>query len=166
MSQYPPINAGTTPTIAVLQAMLPQNGLKSSGTPRTSTTTMTADPDLSVPVAANAKYDVEMTLVYNGAATGSGDLKFQLAGPSGATFAGMFTGIANPLATAVNSVTLSTTQVSYGNGTGNPLPCKVSGTLFTSATPGSLTLNWAQNTSSGTATTLMTGSKLSARRVG
>ncbi len=166
MSLYPVITAGMALTSALLQSMLPQRGIKSSNLSRASTTSMTADPDLTVPVAANAKYDVDLTLAYNGAATNTGDLKFQLAGPSGATFGGTIFGVGNPLGTFNLYVSLSTTQVVYGNGTGNPLGCIVSGTLFTSGTAGNLTVNWAQNTSNATATTLMTGCKLRAARAG
>lgn len=166
MSQYPVVVAGIAVTSALLQSMLPQNALKSSSTSRTSTTTLAADPDLTVPVLANGKYDVELSLVYNGAATGAGDLKCSWSVPSGASFAGGFVGVSNPLGVAILPVTASSVQVTYGNGTGNALWCMVSGTLFMSSTPGNLVLTWAQNSSSGTATTLMTGSKLSARRVG
>lgn len=165
MSTYPVIVAGMAVTSALLQSMLPQSAVKSTGTARTLTTTLTADPDLTVPVTVGAVYDVELSLVYNGFTTGSGDLKFVWSVPSGATFAGGFLGIANPLGTTIAPVTGTSTQVSYGNGTGSTLWCMVSGTLFTSSSGGNLALTWAQNTSNATATTLMTGSKLSARRV-
>jgi hypothetical protein len=151
-------------TSLLLQSMLPQSAVKASGTSRASSTTLTADPVLTVPVVASATYDVELSLLYNGAATGAGDLKYQWSVPSGATFAGWSEGITNPLGVGVGSVTASSVQVSYGNGTGNPLGCKVSGTLFMSTTGGNLVLTWAQNTSNATATTLMAGCKLVARR--
>jgi hypothetical protein len=62
-------------------------------------------------------------------------------------------------------MTASSTLVSYSNGTGNPLWAQVTATLITSSTAGNLVLNWAQNTSSATATTLMTGSSMQAAQV-
>lgn len=164
MSLFPVITAGEVVTSPLLQSMLVQRAIKTSNTSRSTNTTLTADPVLTIPVVASATYDFELSLLYNGAATNAGDLKFQLSAPSGATFAGWDLAVTNPLGTGIGSVTLSTVVVSYGNGTGNPLGCMVSGTLFTSGTAGNLVLNWAQNTSSGTATTLMTGSKMSAAR--
>ena len=167
MSRFPVINAGTTPTIGVLNQMIPQRAVKSASTSRSSAntgTTLTADPDLTVPVDANATYDVEISLPYNGAATGTGDIKFSFSVPSGASITGGFEGIANPLGVAILPVTTASTLFSASNGTGNALWCKISCTLFTSGTSGSLTLNWAQNTSSGTATTLLAGAKMSAAR--
>jgi hypothetical protein len=165
VSTYPQIVAGMALTSALLQSMLPQEAVKSSGTPRAATTTMTADLALTAAVAAGASYDVDLLMIYNGPATNTGDLKFEWLVPSGATFAGGFLGVANPLALYSTYVTATTVQVSYGNGTGNPLWCMVTGTLITSATAGNLQVQWAQNTSNATATTLMTGSKLSARRI-
>jgi len=165
MSRFPVINAGTTPAIGVLNQMIPQRAVKSASTSRTSTTTLTADPDLTVPVDANAAYDVEISLPYNGAATGTGDIKFSFSVPSGASITGGFEGIANPLGVAILTVATGSTLFSASNGTGNPLWCKISCTLFTSGTSGNLVLNWAQNTSSGTATTLLAGAKMSAARV-
>jgi hypothetical protein len=108
---------------------------------------------------------VTFSLLYKGAATNTGDLKFSFSAPSGSTFAGGFLGITNPLALYILPVTVSSTLVSYGNGTSNPLWCQVTATLVTSSVAGAFTLTWAQNTSSATATTLMAGSSLRAAQV-
>lgn len=154
--------AGQRLTAGGLRAALGLSASKGADTARASTVTLTADPDLTVAVSANAVYVVKFSLLYKGAATGTGDFKFGFAVPPGATFAGGFLGIANPLGVTVGPVTASSTLVSYGNGTANPLWCEVNATLVTSGTAGSLTLTWAQNTSIATATTLMAGSSLSA----
>lgn len=165
MSLYPVITAGMALTSALLQSMLTQSAFKASGTSRTSTTTLTADPDLSVPLAASATYDFEMDLVYNGGTNGSSDLKFGFTGPSGyAMNFGAFI-VSIPAGVASVGGTQVTTTASGTVGAGTPLAVRVSGAVTTSLTAGALTLTWAQNTSSGTATTLMTGCKMRARRV-
>ena len=166
MSQYPVINAGTTPTVAVLQAMLEQVGYKATDQGVTSSTVLQNDTALLVPVAANAKYEFDVKLVYKGGTTGSSDLKLGWAVPSGAVIAGGLEGVANPLGVALLYMIQTSVLFSATNGTGNPFPIRMWGTLTTSGTPGNMQLTWAQNTSSGTATTVMAGSLLTARRVG
>jgi hypothetical protein len=157
--------AGQRLTAAALNAAIGLTARKAANTARALTTTLTADPDLTIPVLANSSYLVTIFLLYNGAATNTGDLKFGFSVPSGASLPGGVIGVANPLAVFTNSLTASSVLVSYGNGTGNPLWCGVTATLLTSSTAGSLTLTWAQNTSNGTATTLMTGSSMQAAQV-
>jgi hypothetical protein len=160
--------AGQRLTAAALNAAIGLTARKGADTARSSAntgTTLTADPDLTVAVLANAAYLVTFSLLYKGAATNTGDFKFSFSAPSGATLAGGFLGINNPLGLYILPVTVSSTLVSYSNTTANPLWCEVTATLVTSSTPGNLTLTWAQNTSSATATTLMAGSSLQAAQV-
>jgi hypothetical protein len=164
MSKYPVINAGTTPTVTVLNGMLPDTAVKSSPTSRASTTTLTADPHLVVSLEANAVYDLDIDLAYNGGTNGSSDLKFGFTGPSGFTMSFGAWLVSIPAGTASSGGTQGTTLTSGSVGTGTPLAARVSGTVATTGTPGSLTLTWAQNTSSGTATTLTTGSKMRVKR--
>lgn len=163
-NKYPNINAGSTPTVALLNEMLPLEAMKPSNTARTSTTTLTADPDLTFALEANAAYDFELELLYNGGTNGSSDLKFAFTGPSGftMTLGGLLVTI--PAGVASTGGTQGTTFTSGTNGTSTPLWLRLSGRLATSSTVGSLTLTWAQNTSSATATTLTAGSKMRARR--
>lgn len=154
--------AGQRLTAATLNAAIGLRAAKGANTPRSTNTTLTADPDLSVAVLANSRYLVTLSLPYNGAATGTGDLKLGFSVPSGSTLPGGFLGIANPLGVAILPVTAASTLFSATNGTGNPLWCQVTATLFTSTTAGSLILMWAQNTSNATATTLMAGASLQA----
>ena len=155
-----PFAAGERLTANELNTALTLSVAKGADTARSLTTALAADPDLTVAVLANSLYVVRFSLPYKGAATGTGDLKFGFSVPPGATFAGGFIGVTNPLGVYLVSVTASSTLISYGNGTGNPLWCEVTATLTTSATAGNLTLTWAQNTSNATATTLMAGSSL------
>lgn len=164
MTTYPVINAGTTPTSAVLQAMLDLIADKTGDQSLTSSTTLQNDNTLVVPVVANARYKVWLEILYKGAATNTGDLKYAFSVPSGATIAGRAVSITNPLGMSTFTITQSSVPVSYSNGTGNPLPCWAVFTLTTSLTPGNLQIQWAQNTSNATATTVMAGSSLTARR--
>lgn len=164
MSKYPVINAGTTPAVTVLQAMLPDAAVKSSATSRSSTTTLTADPHLVVALEANATYDFDLDLSYNGGTNGSSDLKFGFTGPAGyaMTFGTLL--VAIPAGATLGGGTQASTLVSGTVNTSTPLYARVSGTVTTSSTAGNLTLTWAQNASSGTATTLTTGSKMRVKR--
>lgn len=164
MSKYPVINAGTTPTVTVLNEMLPDIAVKTSNTSRSSTTTLAADPHLVLALEANATYDFDLDLSYNGNTNGSGDLKFGFTGPSGFTMAFGTLVVSIPAGVSLGGGTQSTTVVSGSAGTGTPLYARASGILTTSATSGTLTLLWAQNTSSGTNTTLTTGSKMRLKR--
>jgi hypothetical protein len=154
-------SAGQRLTASGLRSALGLRARKAADTARTTTVTLTADPDLTLSVLANTVYLVKISMLYKGAATNTGDFKLGFSVPSGASLAGGFTGIANPLGVTIIPVTASSTLTSYSNGTGNPLWCMVTATLVTSAA-GSLTLTWAQNTSSATATTLMAGSSVEA----
>jgi hypothetical protein len=158
--------AGKRLTAAALNAAIGLSAAKGGDTNRSSAntgTTLTADPDLTVAVLANTSYLVRFSLLYKGAATNTGDLKLSFSVPSGATLAGGFLGIANPLGVTILPVTsAASVLVSYSNGTGNPLWCQVTANLVTSAAAGNLVLTWAQNTSSATSTTLMAGSSLQA----
>lgn len=164
MSKYPVINAGTTPTVTVLNEMLPDIAVKASNTSRSTTTTLAADPHLVLPLEANATYDLDLDIAYNGNTNGSGDLKFGFSGPSGYTMAFGAWLVSIPAGVSSSGGNQGTTLVSGSAGTGTPLAAKVHGTVSTSSTAGSLTLLWAQNTSNGTATTLTTGSKMRLKR--
>ena len=146
---------------------VPLVAIKPSDTARTSTTSITNDPDLQVTLAANAIYQITGSLEYKGGTNGSSDIQIQVNGPSGCTgFWGAVrlqitsfpttTAIVNPFGNNVNAGT---------NGTGNPQPFFIHGSC-TTTTAGTLAIAWAQNTSSGTATTLIGGSLLVAQRIG
>lgn len=165
MGTYPQILAGMALTSALLQSMLPQQVLKASSQSVTSSTTLVNDTVLVLPVSANATYRFELEILYNGNSAGSSDLKFGWLLPSGASMnwgaAGQGTGLGPffPVGTASSTFAYGT------NGTGNPLSLTASGTLVTSSFGGNLQLQWAQNTSNATATTVQAGSILIARRI-
>ena len=146
---------------------VPLAAFKTGNTARNNTTAATADPDLTLTVAANATYRVEMLLFYQGGATGSSDLKVGWAGPSGATFTwgAVFTQISG-LSPAVSQQQAISATIGAGTNTlSNQYHVNVRGLLAVASTAGSFALSWAQATSSGTNTSTLAGSYLIANRI-
>lgn len=125
----------------------------------TSSTTVQDDDHLFVQLEANSVYQFEMVLLPQGA---TGDFKFQFSSPSGATVFGSYLGYDAAL-TALAANYWDGTAVGVGAGVTTPTTAR--GTIITGANAGRLKLQWAQNTSSGSATTLLTNSHLSLRKV-
>lgn len=149
--------------------LVPMAVRKPSDEPVTSSTVLQADNDLLLALPASSVWDVSCCLLYDGGTTGSSDFKWQWTVPAGATIAAgythnFFSGAS--LVMSANNFTAGTTQASGTNGAGNLLPVLIRMSVVISSTPGNLQLNWAQNTSSGTATKVRTGSTLLAQRTG
>lgn len=140
---------------------------KSADTTRNSAgtgTTLTADPHLSVEVAASAAYLVTARLAVDADAVP--DFKWDFTGPPGATL-NDYTYLAWGAANLHDYGTLPTLgTVGAAIGDGNVRPVMLDGTLLTAGTAGSLTLRWAQNTSSANNTILKAGSFLHLVRIG
>lgn len=157
---YPQIAAGDDITADLLSKMLPRIIVKPSATSRTSTTTLADDPDLSMALEANATYFVEFFLYYNGDDTGR--FKTIWTVPSGSTGNRGVIGEGSTVTTATNAdnvlgrfgVHAYGTSVVYGTrNSANQLQAYESGVIITTSS-GNVTLQWAQNSSSTTATTL------------
>jgi hypothetical protein len=166
--------AGQLLTAAELTSWLPLTAVKASGTSRTSTTTKTADPDLTVPVSANYIYEGQLVISYTAAA--AGDISLDLAYPANATCSAVQIGPHNAIATSgsqasdvefqalmLDAVT-PTGAMPFG-GTGGGIGALILIRLVVGATLGNLVVEWAQLVSNGTATTLNAGSWLTIRRV-
>jgi hypothetical protein len=146
---------------------LPVVAYKSSDTSRSSTTTPADDPNLTLPLAANAVYEVRVALMYACASTGV-DLKMQFTVPASATgeYVHWYWSGATTFVGPGNSADPWTQlRGPYAAASGD-MGFTGEGTIFTSASSGSLTLQWAQNTSSATALVLRKGSKMVAQRMG
>lgn len=124
---------------------------KTANTSRASTTTLAADPHLSVSVEANATYNVIAQLVWR--PTQLGGFAFGWTGPSGAEMIFMDNDSGSAL--------LISDSLSFNVTTG----ATIGGTLVTAGTAGTLTLRWAQRESNATATVLNEHSSLWLRRV-
>lgn len=144
---------------------------KAAATDRTSTTTMTSDPDLALPLAGSAVYVVEFHLFVGGPSGGL--MVTQWAVPSGASG---LKGIHGPGSTATDSgadnISMRagshgfTTQVTYGrrNVNTNLLYAIETGTVITTSA-GTCAVQWAQSASNSTATRMGLGSWMRATRI-
>jgi hypothetical protein len=133
------MNAWTVP-IAVI---------KPSDTARTTTTALADDPDLIVPVAANAIYHINGVVFYDGP-LGSG-LKWAFSVPSGTT--GQYWDIRAPSGGGLDAniaQNWTDTADTTTTGAGTILAVPFIGLLDTAGTAGNLTFRWAQNTGTGT----------------
>ena len=142
---------------------------KTGDTARSSTTTHADDPHLTLTVAASAVYELDCGLYYVSSSQTAGDFKAQFSAPSGAALqAGVYTFAAASTAATDDLVTCITLTTSMSCGvvlTADPYnPCQVSG-LLTTSSAGTFKVQWAQNASSATATTLKANSYMILRRV-
>jgi hypothetical protein len=135
----------------------------------TSSNTLQDDDHLTVAVAANATYTFEAFIIYDAATTG--DIKVALTAPASSVINYGGAGPATNATTGTASgswleASASGTSIGFGGlGVGTKTSIMVRGLLRTAGTAGSLTLQWAQNPSDVTATTVYTDSFLFARRV-
>lgn len=139
---------------------------KAGDTPRTTTTTLQADPHLTMTLASGYNYVVDWKLYYN--APAAADIKFAITFTGTlAAFGGLrmvdtsagLTGNVDP--GAYSSATSGSSTITAG-GTGGVASLALYTTISPS-TGGALTLSWAQLASSGT-TTLYQGSSMIAQR--
>lgn len=179
---YPVPLAGQRLTATLLRSMLPQTVRKTSDTARSATTTTTADPHLQYEVEANAVYIWDGWLKFDGDA--AADINFDFTTPAGAL--GEWTGFAagNPVtgASATPTLRIDTAGVSgylirtesndvaaarsFGTlGVGQLLSAQLNGTLRVGASAGTFSFDWAQGTSSATATTVYTDSWIRFQRI-
>jgi hypothetical protein len=160
-SLYSAVAAGGRILASQIRGAIALSSVRSTTQSVTSSTALQNDNQLffnNIPASTTWKF--LLTVLYNGGTTGSSDIKVGWSLPSGATLFGMTTSVANPLGVAIIYFTQSSTIFSASNGTGNPLAAFFSGSIIMGATAGTVQVQWAQNTSSGTATTVMTGSDL------
>lgn len=142
--------------------------LKTGDESVTSSTTLQNDDQLVLPLAANARYIFDGWLHYLGAATPAGDLKLSLSVPSGATVHWTNFGVNTSALTAYNVVPEGTGLAgprAVGTNGATEMSCQPRGYLTVGSTSGNLQLQWAQNSSSATATTIKAGSHLRLVRV-
>lgn len=159
--------AGQRLTAAELRNVAPLCAYKSANQSSTSTT-LGLDSALLLPLLANAVYDFELVLGYNGGALGSNDLQFAWVIPSSAAIGyTVYGNTTSGNATAAPWYTGTSTPAALGtNGTSTPVGAVMSGTVAVSTTAGNLQLQWAKNSGAGgTATTVLAGSVLLAWQV-
>jgi hypothetical protein len=135
----------------------------------TSSTVLQDDDVLTVTVAASSVYELSGVLFYDGA-SGAADLKFSWVGPAGATMewssvclsaAAVDTGDIEAIAYA----TIGAVGTAGTLGAGTNLAVLLDGLLTVAGTAGTFKLQWAQNTSNGTATRVLLKSYIVLRRI-
>lgn len=167
MAKYPTLRVGQRWTADLASSMLPDFAYKTGTTPRVSTTTLAPDPDLQLPVAADALYEVKLSAQFTGPDTV--DLNLGWTGPSGAGMqwdiqtlgtaaAGYATDISGAYALG------STLVIGLLNSTAAPIV--ITGFLDTAGTAGTLAFRWAPNASSASAVTALAASFLRLTRAG
>jgi hypothetical protein len=137
---------------------------KSANTSIASSTALTPDPHLIVPMVANAMYDMYGLLDYEADVTG--DMKYQFTLPAGATMNFAWVGYSGGDAATFNGTnTSATVNTIGGGGAGAGRSNTLMGSIVMSSTAGNLGLNWAQAVSSATATILHKYSYIKLTRV-
>lgn len=169
MAQYPLVYAGQTVTAELAQSWIPTHVVKASDESVTSSTTLQDDDEIQFTVEANATYRVSGVVWFG--ADPAGDMKLAFAGPTSATF--VWVGMSGNSAAAavttsvhIDQQTISSSLV-LGGVTANTtiLAAPLDGILTVSSTAGTFKMQFAQNSSSATATTVKAGSYVELRRV-
>lgn len=170
MSQYPALYAGQRFTAGVASSMLPLFAAKEVTTDRASTTTVTADPELVLAVEANAQYIYTFYLRISGNTTAQIDI--QKTTPSGATGSYSCTRLSAGAASDTGG-TRTSTRIAYNvETTFAPISTSAhqvlegSGRLITSSTSGNFSIDWAQNVSNATASSIHSDSWIRLERIG
>ena len=143
-------------------AMRDRAAYKAANESVASSTTLQNDDNLKFSVAANDIWTFELFLIVSGDA--AGDIKIAFTAPTGATINWGAIGqtIADAFSDAV--VSGSGTTASFGVGAASRT-ILIRGTVVVSTTAGTIQLQWAQDTSSVTATVVATGSHITAHQI-
>lgn len=129
-------------------------------------TTLQNDDHLVLALEANSVYEIDGYVAYEGAATPAGDLKLQFTVPSGGAMRWTTNGAPTGALTSFDAVAnaASSTRVLGTNGA-TVMAFSPKGWVTTAGTAGNLTLQWAQNASNATSTTLKLGSWIQITRI-
>jgi hypothetical protein len=160
--------AGTRITAAAFNASQNLFGaIKPSDQSVTSSTVFVNDSALFIPsssLVANGSYLFICDLFYEGGVQGASDLKWQWILPAGASM--LYAGTNFSLAGAFGQgVRTNASQTAGSNGAGNKLAVLMNGVFIMSTTLANLQLQWAQNTSSATATIVHANSNVNLQRL-
>jgi hypothetical protein len=134
---------------------------KANDTARISNTTATADPDLTIALAANQRVRVRGMIFFNTPA--AADLKYRLTGPASPTFVRMACGAIAGGGTAYANIRMATAfdaaDISI-LGTGTDGMFEFEAVIINGANAGTFAFAWAQVTSTASNTTVYRGSYL------
>lgn len=141
--------------------------IKPADTTRASTATLTADPDLTLTVDANKSYWMDCLILYNSNVTAN--FKMNFTRPATMNFFGSSLGQglssfgAGPY-DAQSGLDVTSLVLNLA-GSAIDMVARVQGVIVNGATAGSITLQWAQNTSNASNTIVRQGSHMFLRRV-
>ena len=146
-----------------------QTAYQSADQTRNNNTTYLSSPDLVLPMLANGVYAFDASILYDTNSTA--DFKHKALLPSGAVVDRVATWTNTTSGTAVDSVVahdaLTSWDYASGGVAGGTIMCaRPCGLITVGATPGTLTIQFAQNTANASNTILKRGSWVSLRRVG
>ncbi|MGV9002190.1 MAG: hypothetical protein ACOH18_04550 [Candidatus Saccharimonadaceae bacterium] len=139
----------------------------------TSSTTPAADSALQVALPANSRWAWEFLLFYTG--DPASDILFELRGPASTQVIGIGNGIHSSVSSTSMGAAPMTKHAIIGTmpvgvgvagclSGGNTAAYEMKGTVTVGSTAGTFQLYWAQNVSSGNASTLLAGSELTMAR--
>lgn len=170
----PTFAAGQILRAGLLEAMCPLSAFKTADEGVSLSTVLQNDDELLIAGVATGTWKLSGTIWYTGTSAAAQDIKIAFAFPTG-TFSWSGVGLQISWTSAdgsrdieasgfVNQTSSPTSTRSFGTVTSNTIPIHISGTLVNTAV-GTLQLQWAQDTSNATATTIKIGSWLELRRM-
>jgi hypothetical protein len=167
---YPTLAAGQRLTAELLRSMLPQTVRKTADDSRSATTTFADDTHLTFAVEANAVYVMDGWIKYF--ADPTPDIKIQFTTPTGTLgewawlMPGSGTAATGTVGYSIRTETNDVGGSRTGYGTSDStMFTPISGLWRVGSTAGSITLQWAQNTSNAIATVMYTDSWLRFLRI-
>ena len=137
----------------------------------TSSTTLTNDNDLLFPIAASEEWVATFSIDAGAALQGNTGIQFAITTPAGATLNAygvlLGTSAVAVAPTGGRTTTSGSTilNIAAGGGLQNGMAVEIRIWVLNGATPGTVNLQWAQGTSSGTALTFRKGSFMQAVRI-
>lgn len=146
---------------------IPLSAIKTADQSVTSSVTFVNDTELFVPIVAVGSYQFECFLYFEGGTAGASDIKWRYIVPTGTTMRYTWTGWNNTgsVARSGDGQIAGDTPSSASAGAGNGHGVIMIGTIVAGVNAGNMQLQWAQNTSSGTATIVHAQSCLVLRRI-
>jgi len=167
---YPSFAGGQRLRASLLRAVLPQTVRKTADEQRQATTTFEDDDHLTFDVEANAVYRMIGAIKYF--ADPTPDIKVQFTTPSGTLgewswmMPGSTTAATGTTGYSIRTETNDVSGSRTGYGTSDSTHfTPISGLWRIGSVAGSITLQWAQNTSNATATVMYTDSWLEFKRI-
>jgi hypothetical protein len=131
--------------------------VKPGDTGRNTTTTPTADPDLTIALAINCTYRIDGRLLITGPSAAGVKWNFSVPASSTGFWSAMDLGGLGTAYGANQAYSTISTSVAVDYG--------IRAIVATAGSTGNFTLNWAQNSSNGTNTTVKANSLFSIRRI-